>query len=82
MGFRCGLPRPEHGAFVVCVSDLAYFSSLRVEVYCSVHLACPFGAVASIAAWERLGAAVAHVARVFLKLPILWYVDDYFAPGR
>jgi len=48
----------------------------------SQHTACPFGAVASVHAWERVGAAIAHVARKYLKISVLRYVDDYFAPER
>ena len=46
------------------------------------HFALPFGAVASVHAWERVGAAVAHLARKYLKIALLRYVDDLFAPER
>ena len=36
----------------------------------------------SVHAWERIGAAIAHIAREYLKIPILRYVDDFFAPER
>jgi len=52
------------------------------QVIVSKHISCPFGAVGSVHAWERIGAAVAHLARVYLKLAILRYVDDYFCPER
>ena len=52
------------------------------QVYVSQHLACPFGAAASVHAWERAGAAIAHLAAYFLHIAILRYVDDYFAPER
>jgi hypothetical protein len=52
------------------------------QVMVSQHAACPFGAVASVHAWERVGAAITHIARVFLKLAALRYVDDFFAPER
>ena len=48
----------------------------------SQHAACPFGAIASVHAWERVGAAIAHIARKFLKIAALRYVDDLFAPER
>ena len=51
-------------------------------IYISMHAACPFGAIASVHAWERVGAAIAHIARKFLKLAVLRYVDDLFAPER
>ncbi len=53
-----------------------------LQVMVSQHAACPFGAVASVHAWERVGAAVTHVARKFLKIAMLRYVDDLFAPER
>ena len=46
------------------------------------HAACPFGAIASVHAWERVGAAITHIARKFLKIAVLRYVDDLFAPER
>ena len=52
------------------------------KVFCSQHFACPFGAVGSVHAWERMGAALAHIARVYLRIPMLRYVDDFFAPMR
>ena len=53
-----------------------------MQAYVARHTACPFGAVASVYAWERFGAALAHLARVYLKIPVLRYVDDYFGPER
>ncbi len=52
------------------------------ETYVSRHSATPFGAVGSVHAWERIGAALAHLARVYLKLAGLRYVDDFFGPER
>ena len=52
------------------------------QVYVSKHMACPFGAVASVHAWERVGAALTWLAQKFLKLGLLRYVDDMFAPER
>ena len=52
------------------------------QVLISTHAACPFGAVASVHAWERIGNAIAHLARRFLKLALFIYVDDMFAPER
>ena len=65
---------------MLSVSASLCFVSL--EVYCSQHIAFPFGATSSTHAWERVGAAIAHLARTLLKLPVLRYVDDYFAVGR
>ncbi len=56
--------------------------SLICQVWFSQHLACPFGATASVHAWERLGAAICHIARRCLGIALLQYVDDYFAPER
>ena len=64
------------------------------------HVTCPFGAVGSVFAWERigtfgcrehalaasliafLGAALCFLARKFLYIALLRYVDDMFAPER
>ena len=35
------------------------------------HWAMPFGAVASVFAWDRIGALLAHLGRVLLHIPIL-----------
>lgn len=48
------------------------------ETWTSTHNACPFGGVASVHAWERVGALVAHIARKMLKLVLFRYVDDFF----
>ena len=48
----------------------------------SQQFAAPFGAVASVYAWDRVGHLVARVARVLLSLPILRYVDDFFGVER
>ena len=55
---------------------------LKGKVVISQHAACPFGAIASVHAWERIGAALTHVARKFLKIAALRYVDDLFAAER
>ena len=52
------------------------------EVLVASHYACPFGLVRSVHAWERIGRAILHIARVFLHLAIMEYVDDYFGPDR
>ena len=56
--------------------------SFPCQVMVAQHFALPFGAVASVHAWERVGAAVAHLARKYLKIALLRYVDDLFAPER
>ena len=48
----------------------------------SQHITAPFGSVASVHAWERIGAALAHLARNLIKIPVLRYVDDFFGPER
>ena len=53
-----------------------------VKVLCAQHFATPLGATASVISWERIGAAIAHLAHVFLKLPVLRYVDDFFSAER
>jgi hypothetical protein len=54
----------------------------RGKTFIAQRYACPFGAVASVHAWKRIGAALCHIAQTFLMLPILRYVDDYFGPDR
>ena len=68
--------KPEHRMFlwiaVLC----------RGTVWVAGHTACAFGCTASVHAWNRIGALLAHIARVFLHLPVLRYVDDYFSADR
>ena len=52
------------------------------QIYISMHASCPFGAVASVHAWERVGAAITHIVKKFLKIALLRYVDDLFGPER
>ena len=52
------------------------------QVFVSKHYACPFGLIASVHGWERIGAAIQHIATFFLHLAILRYVDDYYGPER
>ena len=44
------------------------------------HMAMPFGAVASVHAWDRVGALLCFIARKILHIPIMRFVDDFFAP--
>jgi len=39
----------------------------------------PFGAVASVHAWERVGALVTVAIRRLLHIPVMRYVDDFFS---
>ena len=52
------------------------------KVMMSMHNACMFGAIASVHAWERVGAALCFIARRFLRIAVCRYVDDFFAPER
>ena len=65
--FACGRLVPGAGALVV-------------QVWVAEHFAMPFGAKASVFAWERLGHFIATVSRRLLRLPVFRYVDDFFAP--
>ena len=65
----------------LCVKD-ACGHAFVAQVMASQHYACPFGAIASVHAWERVGAAIAHIARKFLKVAVLRYVGDLFASER
>ena len=64
----------------VCIAYANVLAS--PQVYCARHAAVPFGAVASVHAWERVGAALCFLARTLLRIPMLRYVDDFFAPER
>ena len=39
----------------------------------------PFGAKASVYAWDRIGSLLAFLAQSLLMLPVLRFVDDYFS---
>jgi len=52
------------------------------QVWTSIHRACPFGAIASVHAWERVGALITHLARKLLKLGVFRYVGDFFGCER
>ena len=56
--------------------------AVRAQVYVSRHSVCPFGALASVFAWERVGKALEHLAGTLLRLPILRYVDDFLGVER
>ena len=49
------------------------------RTYVAGHLSMPFGATASVHAWDRIGALLCFLARKLLKLPVLRYVDDFFS---
>ena len=66
---------PADGCFLGC----CVLRCAQAQVWWVHHLAASSGAVGSVHGWERMGAALAHIARVHLKLPILRYVDDFFA---
>ena len=42
----------------------------------------PFGSVASVHAWHRIGSLLRALGRRILKLALLQYVDDFFGPDR
>ncbi len=42
----------------------------------------PFGALASLHAWDRMAILLRHLALAFLWLPTLCFVDDYFSGER
>ena len=52
------------------------------EAFASRHNAMPFGSVASVHAWNRIGAFLAQCARSLLRIPVFRYVDDYFSADR
>jgi hypothetical protein len=46
----------------------------------STQWAMPFGAIAAVYAWDRVGEAVVAILRRGLALPVSRYVDDLFWP--
>ena len=52
------------------------------QIMVAVHNACPFGAVSSVQAWERVGAMITQVVRKILRVPMFRYVDDGFGADR
>jgi hypothetical protein len=52
------------------------------QVYVSGHRACPFGATASVQAWERIGAMLKFLAVTLFGLVSFRYVDDYMGIDR
>ena len=46
------------------------------------HRAMPFGALAAVHAWERIGALITKIAVKLLKLVCFRYVDDFFGCER
>ena len=40
------------------------------QIMVAIHNACPFGAVSSVQAWERVGALLLVVMRRILKIPV------------
>ena len=52
------------------------------EIWASIHHGMPFGATSSVVAWQRVGALISTLARKLLHIPVLRYVDDFFAPER
>ena len=52
------------------------------DIMLAVHRACPFGSCSAVYNWERVGAMLCTMGRRILKLALLRYVDDFFAPER
>jgi hypothetical protein len=66
---------PRHKDFTAIA--LLHPESLRIWI--TSQLAMPFGALAAVYAWDRLGAAIQHVIQSALLIPVLRYVDDLFS---
>ena len=52
------------------------------RVVAAQHNAMPFGCVASVYDWDRVGSLLCHLARVLIMLPASRYVDDFFSADR
>ena len=53
-----------------------------LQIFASFHTAMPFGAVASVHAWEKIGALLQVAIRKLLMIPVFRYVDDFFSFDR
>ena len=69
---------------LACCDQWAAWIAFRymTQIFVSMHLACPFGATASVQAWQRIAAAVTFLARTVLGLSVFCYVDDYIGVDR
>ena len=47
--------------------------------YVARHNALPFGATSAVHGWNRVGECLAFLARRYLKIPVLRFVDDFFS---
>ena len=73
------------GAYRTCPVHPLHYKFSRVLIwnphdghwYVSSQYALPFGAIASVYGWERLGAAITSILH-WIGLPVLRYVDDLF----
>ena len=50
--------------------------------YISQHFCLPFGSMPAVHHWDRVGAILRAIARRKLFLPVLRFVDDFYAVGR
>ena len=55
---------------------------LHGQAWASQHKGLPFGSVASVHHWNRVGALLCALARRLLHIPVSRYVDDFFAMDR
>ena len=62
----------DHLCFAGCV-----FMANNVKLCCK-HLGLPFGSIASVHGWERMGDFLVTMLRVVALCPALRYVDDFF----
>ena len=68
--------RVEHRQYARIVMQVG------AELLTAQHLTMMFGSVGSVSAWHRVGCLLRALARRLLMLPVLTYVDDYFAIDR
>ena len=65
---------PDHYAF----TDILVTHPELASIWVSAQKAMPFGAIAAVYAWDRLGAALTHILSNNLSIPLCRYVDDLF----
>ena len=55
---------------------------LKGVPHIAFHDTMPFGASASVEAWDDIGELLQDITRNVLRIPVFRYVDDYFAAER
>ena len=60
------------------ISSILIFDPRTSTCKVARQYAMPFGSLAAVYAWDRVGHALAHVIQHFILIPVNRYVDDLF----